>query len=139
MSHHGRQHAHDQHDEHDHLDRTLHRVLRKQNFHQAILLVILQQNQTIRNIMATAKEALEAYLTEDAALKVRLNTALDNVAADEKKILKALEDINNSGSTWLPEDQAKLDGAIAGLRGTTERVEALASTIEDAPAPPPVV
>jgi len=122
------------------IERRLERISRKQNFHQLLLLVILQTNQTIRNIMATAKEAIEAYLVADTELKTRLNTGLENVAEDEKRILKALEDINNNGgNTWTPEDQVKLDGAIGTLRASVEKVEALASAIEDAPAPPPVV
>lgn len=88
--------------------------------------------------MSAVQDAVNAYTEATTALLTRLNTGLDNVAADQQRLKDLLAAIDNSGSQWTPDDQNKLDTARGILEASVAKVEALAASVEDPPAPPAV-
>ncbi len=80
----------------------------------------------------TQDEAIAAFQAASAAEFANLDTALDNIAADEKKILDQLQTLGQLS----PENQGKLDNAITALKARVAKTQALADSIPDTEVQP---
>jgi len=95
--------------------------------------LILDAVEKLEKHLMTQDEAVAAFKAAADAQLTALDTALDNIAADEKAILDKLKTLGGLS----PANQAILDQAVADLTNRVAKTKALADSIPDTPVVEP--
>lgn len=80
--------------------------------------------------MSKQDDASQAFQDQANAKLADLGKALDNISADEAKILADLQAVNASAEL-TPDNQAKLDAVLASLTDRVAKTQAIADSLPD--------
>lgn len=87
-------------------------------------------------------QKITEFVTATQAAFAQINTALDNIAADEVNLAKMIQDLKDqlaaSQTALSPADQLALDTVLATATSMAARSQAIAEAVPDLPAPPTV-
>lgn len=86
--------------------------------------------------MATAKEAITAYIAAQTEINNQQDAAVDGITADVQYQADLIAKLQATQDTWTPEDQATLDALQARNSASLQKLQALDALTNP---PPPVV